>query len=39
VNGLIERKGEPVTFDIRFLAVYARVRAWQSTPCPERLPC
>ena len=35
----VERKGESVTFDIRFLAVYARVRAWQSTPRPERPPC
>ena len=44
VNGLnrmdVERKGEPITFDIRFLAVYARtgaqwqMRAWQSTRLP-----
>lgn len=44
VNGLntmhVERKGEPVTFDIRFLAVYVRndgqwqMRAWQSTRLP-----
>lgn len=44
VNGLnrmdVERKGEPITFDIRFLAVYVRagaqwqMRAWQSTRLP-----
>ena len=44
VNGLntmhVERKGEPVTFGIRFLAVYVRedgawrMRAWQSTRLP-----
>jgi ketosteroid isomerase-like protein len=44
VNGLnrmdVERKGEPVTFDIRFLAVYVRdggnwrMSAWQSTRLP-----
>jgi ketosteroid isomerase-like protein len=44
VNGLnrmdVERKGEAITFDIRFLAVYVRagaqwqMRAWQSTRLP-----
>ena len=44
VNGLntmhVDRKGEKVTFDIRFLAVYVRkgaewqMRAWQSTRVP-----
>jgi ketosteroid isomerase-like protein len=44
VNGLnqmdVERKGEPISFGIRFLAVYVRdgadwrMRAWQSTRLP-----